>query len=84
MFGRTDELEVPGDKIVSIDVEQEEKPGTDGRVSISYVATLVYNGRDGALRRERIFAWPMQGRAEQVAAWLREHPRVKPPTKTDA
>jgi hypothetical protein len=84
MFGREEEVEVPAEKIVSIDVEPLEKRGSHGSISRSYVTTVAFTERDGSLRREKLVEWPIGERAERLASWLRERLGVKPAARVDA
>jgi hypothetical protein len=70
--GREEELVLPFDKVVSIEVATLEKPGSEGGVSRSYLPTVVFTDSDGSERRERIAKWPPEDRAQGLAAWLRE------------
>lgn len=70
--GRQEEVVIPFDKVVAIEVETIERPGSEGGVSRSYLPTVVFTDSDGSQRREPIATWPLEDRAQGLAVWLRE------------
>ncbi len=79
-LGRNEELVIPAERIVAIEVEKVEKRRARGSSTHSYAPTVVFNDDDGSARREGIVEWPFEARAEGLASWLRERLAIKPPT----
>ncbi len=82
-FGRHEDLVIPAEKIIAIEVEKAEKRGPKGSVSRLYSPTIIFSGNDGSKRREKIVQWSFEPRATGLAAWLRERLEIKPPTPGD-
>ena len=74
--GRKEAIMVPGENILSIEVEEVQKRDSDGDVSYGYVPILVFTDDAGSTRRERLVEWSDESRAEGLASWLRERLRI--------
>jgi len=77
-LGREEEVIVPFEKVVAIEVETAEKRGSRGNVSHSYLPTVVFTDDKGSRRREPIVDWPFEARAQGLASWLRERLPIEP------
>jgi len=76
-LGRIQDLLIPDEKIVAIEVERTEKRSSRG-VSRAYIPTIVFTDDDGSTRREGIVRWTWEARAEGLASWLRERLGIEP------
>jgi hypothetical protein len=77
-FNRQEEVVVPSEKIISIEIEEVEKRDSEGGTQRSYVPTVVFTDENGSQRREKLIEWRDEASAKGLVEWLRERLRLKP------
>jgi hypothetical protein len=76
---RQNDVIVPWAKIVSIDLEQERKPGAKGNTGPAFIATLAFVDSDGSERREKLVDGKGESASRRFVQWLRERLLVEQP-----
>jgi hypothetical protein len=75
-FGRQEEVVIPSEKIVAIEVEEISKRDSDGGIQRSFVPTVIFTKEDGSQRREKLIEWKDEASAKGLAEWLKERLRA--------
>jgi hypothetical protein len=76
-FGRKSRDPLPLDEVTSIEVRDANPPGASGGLCYSACLTLVFTAADGTSTAEKLTQWADPGRAESLAAWLRQRLKVE-------
>jgi hypothetical protein len=74
--GRREEVVVPAEKVTAIEIERAEKRNSEGRVTRSFIPTLLVTDGDGTIRREKLIDWSDEASAQGLTAWLRERLKI--------
>lgn len=76
--GRREEVVVPWEKIIALDVERIETRNSDDEIQRDFVPTIVFTADDGSQRRDKLIEWKDEASAEGLVEWLRERLKVQP------
>jgi len=75
-FGRSVDVEVPWENVVSVELEEVKKKYAKKSYYV-YAPVLVFNDPSGAPRREQLHELEDKTRANDLAAWLRERLQIE-------
>ncbi|MGO9108721.1 MAG: DUF3592 domain-containing protein [Thermoguttaceae bacterium] len=78
-FGRIEDVQIPWENVVGVEVQKVERRGGKGGRYYVYAPTFVVSDRGGTLRPEKLRELRDETRANDLAAWLRERLQISPP-----